>query len=273
MPERAIEHTIDLTKSDQMKVSIRLSADGFSFAIYQPGQKQPCYFTVLDPQKSTSQLATFRQLLTENEILDRDYRHVHIITDTPRYTTLPSGYYRDSGKESVLYYNHSRKENEIILSTELPEEGIVVIYGMNRLLHQLLNDKYKHITFHSQADILIHQLNTIGQEDNNQRMFANIHPSRIDFYCYEDRKLILVNSIDCKENADRIYYLLNIWKKIGFDQTESKLYMMGDIIERDELVADLKRFITHISILNTRQPDHIEGTIPFDMQLLTQGKF
>ena len=56
---------IDFTKSEQYTLSIRLSADGFSFSIYNPLTDHDCCFVPYQVNTGDSMTANLKEMLTD----------------------------------------------------------------------------------------------------------------------------------------------------------------------------------------------------------------
>ena len=48
----------------------------------------------------------------------------------------------------------------------------------------------------------------------------------------------------------RIYYLLYIWKQLGFDQERDELHLTGILADKENLVTELRKFILQVFIMN-----------------------
>ena len=75
---------IDFTKSEQYTLSIRLSADGFSFSIYNPLTDNDFCFVPYPVNTGYSMTANLKEMLTETETLRYPYKRVNILYDSPR---------------------------------------------------------------------------------------------------------------------------------------------------------------------------------------------
>jgi hypothetical protein len=74
---------------------------------------------------------------------------------------------------------------------------------------------------------------------------------------------LLFNAFACRLTADRVYYLLYIWKQLGMDAEHDTLHLTGEIREREELLAELRKYVRQV----TAEPlSH--SRIPYDMQTL-----
>ena len=91
---------IDFTKSEQYTLSIRLSADGFSFSIYNPLGENSFCFDSYAVNASCSMTANIKEMLTSTEALKYPYKRINILVDSPRFTPVPFDLFED---EPVSY--------------------------------------------------------------------------------------------------------------------------------------------------------------------------
>jgi hypothetical protein len=82
------------------------------------------------------------------------------------------------------------------------------------------------------------------------------------------------NSYTINNTGDCSYYLLNIWKQLGYDQEHDELHLTGDnVAYRQQVQNQLKEYLRRIFIINpqaefnTSHTSRIED-IPFDIQAL-----
>ena len=108
------EH-IDFTKSEQYTLSIRLSADGFSFSIYNPLTDNDFCFVPYSVNAGHSVTVNLKKMLTETEISKHPYKKVNILYDSPRFTPIPLELFEDEQTDTIFYHNFSKGNNEIVL--------------------------------------------------------------------------------------------------------------------------------------------------------------
>ena len=85
---------IDFTKSEQYTLSIRLSADGFSFSIYNPLGDSDFSFDSYPVNTFCSMTANIKEMLASTEALKYPYKRINILVDSPRSTPVPLTYSR-----------------------------------------------------------------------------------------------------------------------------------------------------------------------------------
>lgn len=140
---------IDFTKSEQYTLSIRLSADGFSFSIYNPlGENSFCFdsYTV---NASCSMTANIKEMLTSTEALKYPYKRINILVDSPRFTPVPFDLFEDEQIDTLFYHNFPKVNNEIVLCNVLGKSNVVILFAMDKHAHQLLTEHFPTARFFS----------------------------------------------------------------------------------------------------------------------------
>jgi hypothetical protein len=252
MPERAI-NKIDLNKSKQLILSIRLRTDGFSFTIYHPFDEQITASVYKEVKLSLTFIANLKQAFSELDFLTRPYKQVHIIAESTRFTALPLNLFDEKQTEFVFGYNHLKRENETILHNVLQKHNMALIFGMDENIYQFLTKQYSHQAgFYSQITPLIDYFSTIGEEKNilSKKMYIYLHEKRIDVCCFGRKRIIYLNSFECKHTEDCLYYTLHLWKQIDLNQRTDNLYLAGTMPDKKKLIRELKRYILNVCTMD-----------------------
>lgn len=142
------------------------------------------------------------------------------------------------------------KDNELVQYDILHNNNIVVLYGVDKTSFTFLREQYADIKFHAQSSPLIEYYAAKSRLGNNRKMYVYLQTGSLNVYAYERGRLLLANSFDCKVNADRIYYLLYIWKELGLDQERDELHLSGNLNEKKDLLAELRKFISRVFVMN-----------------------
>ena len=123
---------IDFTKSEQYTLSIRLSADGFSFSIYNPLTDNDFCFVPYPVNTGYSMTANLKEMLTETETLRYPYKRVNILYDSPRFTPVPLELFEDEQMDTVFYHNFPKGNNEIVLCNVLGRSNVVILFAIDK---------------------------------------------------------------------------------------------------------------------------------------------
>ena len=240
----------DYTQSEQYTISIRLSTDGFSFSVFNPLGEGEHVFTDCAVNESLSLTANLKQLFREEEGLQHPYRRVNILMADKRYTLMPLEFFEDEQAELVFYHNHPPRENECVLYNILAANNMVVLFGMDKSAYNFLTEQFPEAKFYAQASPFIEFFSNKSRFGNNCKLYVHLRKEEIDLYGFDRGHLLLGNSYSCNATADRIYYILYAWKKLGFDQERDELHLTGDLGDKETLLPELRKFIRQVFVMN-----------------------
>lgn len=242
--------TTDFDKSEQYTLSIRLSTDGFSFSVFNPVAEGALSFYDREVDENLSLTANLKQTFREVEWLSRPYRRVNVLMADKRFTFIPLEFFEDEQAEIVFYHNHPRRENELIQYNILQRNNVVVLFGMDKSACSFLREQYPNVKFYSQSSPLIEFFAAKSRLGNSRKMYAHLQKETLEVYSFDRARLLLANSFGCNTAADRIYYLLHIWEKLGFEQERDELHLSGALSGKEPLLSELRKFIRQVFVMN-----------------------
>ena len=253
---------IDFTKSEQYTLSIRLSADGFSFSVYHPQNKDDFYHGFYKVNTAYSMTANLKKMFASIKELSYSYQQTNILIDTERFTAIPFDLFEDEQTEELFHQNFLKDENETILCNILGKSNVALLFGMERHAHQALIEHFGQIRIFACISPLTELFTPMSQEGNCRKLFVHFLPEKMEVFAFDHGKLLLINSFTCSTIADQVYYLLFIWQQLGFNQEKDQLCLCGEMDIEKKILAELSKFLRQISILPT------SNNLPFDLQTL-----
>ncbi|MDR0973032.1 MAG: DUF3822 family protein [Prevotellaceae bacterium] len=247
-------------------LSIRLSADGFSFSAYIPAATDsPVHsYHKKDLDMSVPVALTLRHCLaSENIVPAYTFRQVDVMLISSRYTIVPLALFDDEQAERLLYFNHARRENETVLYQVLRSEQ-VVLFAIDRSVLHVVCERFPNASFYVQTVPMLDYLNRKAGAEVG-KLYVYLHQTHIDVYCYVRGQLALANSFSCATLEDAVYYILYVWKQQGLEQQRDELHLMGEYATQKELAHRLRRFLNNVI---TQPLTSDADRLPLDMQLL-----
>ncbi len=264
---------IDLSKSKEYNLSIRISSDGFSFSVVNPQNKSEFMFSRYDLLPSTSVSANLKKWLSTTEELNLEYKKIFVIFNSSRFMAIPLSLYREDSEDELFYYNYSKLNNEKILSDRLSSDDIVMLYGVDKYCHQIITEHFNNCELICSSTSLLHYYIVKSRIGENKKIFIQLSEQDIKLFCFDNSKLLLLNSYKCKQVSDRLYYILCVWNKLNFDVHKDEIILNGNIKDKDMLQKELKRFVPNVYWLKpraefNRAPLAQVESFSFDMQTL-----
>ena len=274
MTEKLSISPIDLSNTEQCTLSVRLSAEEFSYSIYNPAQEKAYHFFKKDTNENLSMAANVKEAIKENDFLKQAYRKVNVMVVTKKFTLIPFELFEDEQVETILYHSHTRNENEIVLYNILKKANVVVAFAVDKSAHWQILDQFPEAHFYCQTSPLTEYLSGRSKQGNNLKMYAYLRKSSVDVMCYDRGKVLLINNFKCSETADIIYYLLYVWKQLDFNQERDELHLMGNSPNKESLTNGLKQFVRQLFVINPKKEFSLNELskvedIPFDLQILS----
>lgn len=84
--------------------------------------------------------------------------------------------------------------------------------------------------------------------EGGDRMWADIHDSRVDVAAFRDGRLLLLNTWRWHASADILYYLVCCWRTLGLDSAGGQLCVSGPADVRGALLPELRKYVNYVAM-------------------------
>ncbi|MBQ3237693.1 MAG: DUF3822 family protein [Bacteroidaceae bacterium] len=265
---------IDFNQTKQYTLSIRLSTDGFCFAVHDP-QADSSYAYLpfaIDPLKSL--VANLKSALKEVDMLRHTYAKVKVLVAEASYTFVPKEYYDHSCARDFYLQNFPQSASNIeVLHNYVGDDQAVVLFGLDHLLYQCIIDRFPK----AEVFVPVTPLANLGLEKSvvGTKRYCLVHLCKqyADMLCFADGEILFANTFYGRDVADIQYFLLNTWQTLGLSQKDDTLHVVGQSRNVKVLVRELGLFIKTIHTIHPAEEFHSTelariGEMPFDLQAL-----
>ncbi len=263
---------MNVDKSTNRTLSIRISTNGFCFCSYIAPEPESLQYSFYPTDSSTSLGANLRKAINECEfIAEGEWHEVKAIIETAEYTALPAEY--DSRQDYKAFYRccfPKCDSGSEIIPNRLNVQGMTILFPVDRGVYETLQ-QLGEVTYYTPASILMGYI-TRNPFPEESFMLACLQGEHSLFIPVKEGKAGISASFRSESGEDHLFYMLSIWKEQGFSQTEDTLYLCGDK-QVEELQTLISRFIKNRKRINPSEQFHptllnrMKG-IPFDLQAL-----
>lgn len=259
-------------------MSIRLSADGFSFSILDPSGSAPFVYTPVSVDPGISLAANIKQTLarSKEEGLTGDGEHTFILLDTPRWTVVPLEHFEDDDAEMLYRQCHRMAVGEKVLYNILDRTNAVIVFAMEQAAWQLVQELWPGAHVYAAISPIVNHL--------TQKSKTHIPTTCRKMYVHQGRRFVdvivldhgvphVINTFPCRDVADGAYYVLNLWNQLGLNQMADELYLIGSSPANDELATALRTYVKTVAVVspkaefNRSEVAACEG-VPYDVLAL-----
>lgn len=224
----------------QYRMSIRVLADGFSLYIYNVKDgsllQQENYLVPMGHDMAD----VLVKALDRPRMMDYRYAQVELSTDTPT-TYIPLEEFRreDIGALYRATFSGKKVADEDIQYEILKSLEVVELYYLNKKLRDVVEERFEQATFYAYQGQILEKGRTC------------------DFFCFVTETKMLVGAFSkshllhaCEYpatcDADRLYYILYLWKMLGMDNMKHCCTLCKS---SEALQKELKEFLPNVQTM------------------------
>ncbi len=263
-----------LKNTENQRLSIQFSLDGFSFCIENRQQKVTHFSTVL----FDATLATPKELLlkieavfNQNHQLQQDFSSVLAIHQNSLSTLVPTSFFDENKLKMYLQYNIKTLATDFIAFDDvlnIDAKNVYVPYvNINNYLFQNFGEfEYKH-----HLSILLEKLIHHNTNTSEKRMFVNLSKNNLDIIVLESGNLFFCNSFSYTTKEDFIYYILFTAEQLQLNTEKFLLTFLGDINIDDAFYKIAYQYIRNIQFYKSKNQVYLDKNLPKHSNFILLG--
>lgn len=254
-----------------MKFVIRLTTESLSFSMFENATTNKIVCEECRLRQGMSAAANLRQAFAESS-LDRSRADgAIVIVDTPT-MLIPLDEYEDNDTEKIYARIFSPAPSESVSTVVLPAQNAVAAFTVNKDLKTVVGDNFKTFEFMPLMQPVWNYLYRRSFTGSRRKLFVYLHDRKADVVSYRQTHFRFCNTFPAENVADTIYYILNVWKELGLDNTKDELHITGGKKETEELATAVREYLKNVYLLNPAADFGFTNTpglrdLPFDLQV------
>ena len=170
------------------------------------------------------------------------------------------------------------RRDDKVMHTEIPSLGVVALFGVNRDLSVVMRDNIAEVTYMPAIvpvwDYLYHcRGRLLSSSSQRRKLYGYFHDGMVDVFAFSHNRFRFSNTFDVNNSRDTAYFLLYVWKQLGYDQRRDELHIAGDVPQMQQTLDLLRRYVQNVYVINpaadfNRSPvTRVEG-MPYDLMTL-----
>lgn len=242
-------NSLDLSKTDEMRLIVRIAPSEFSYYISRYGATDGAVYVSFPLLRSRNVSLQIEEIFYQHELLRLPYKATYLISCSPNYSVVPNLFFQENKQENILQFLHKTNE-EKIFSNSLKRMHVIHTFSIEKEIYSFLHRSLSINNVVHYTTILAEYFAQRSKFGDYSKMFVNIDEQRIDLYCFERNRLKLVNSFDYLHPSDATYFILNSWSKVTFNQVTDELLICGQISRVAAIEQQLKEYIARINYIS-----------------------
>lgn len=245
------DEALQKADSENYKLSIQLSLDGFFFCLFNEAQNKFLSIesvTFRNVKNAENFCTLFENYFQNHSWLNLSYKRVNVLFESSNSTLIPTPLYDEKEKENYTKLNFSLTDDLEIRTDKLANVDAYKIYTVPIEIIDLLNKLFPGCFLYSHAGILIESLLVLNKNQPlHKRCYVNVRNSYLDIIISEGRKLLYYNSFNYKTKEDFIYYLIFVLDQLKLNPEEIELVLSGYIDKNSKLFELVYKYVRNVS--------------------------
>lgn len=260
----------------QARLTIRVSNNTLSFSVIDREAEHQIIYEPYTVKSGVSMAANLRQAFKESDLLLRGYLKARIYIDTP-VLIVPIEDFKEEDAPTLYHHAFTGHDSDAIIYRVQPNLNVVAIFCINKDLKMVVEDNFKDVRFTPTLQPVWNYLHQRSFTGIHRKLYAYWHEKKLEIFSFEKNRFKFFNSFEASHSKDAMYFILYVWKQLGFNQQQDELHLLGNIPDKDWLLYNIKLYIKKVLTLNpaaefNRAPiTEIKG-IPFDLLTLYMNK-
>lgn len=270
-------------KNFNQRIIIRIGQNTLSFAVADPSAEGGIAFEPYVLRSNMSLSANLREAFQKSPLLGRDFEEAQVIVDAP-VLLVPSGEFDEKQAETLYQHTFASEKNAMaveqtrIVCNELEKLNAVAIFKMNSDLRLVIGDHFTDVLYQHLMQAVWNHFYAQNFTGTQRKLFAYLHDKRLEIFCFDMGRFRFSNAFEVNNSRDAVYFLLAVWKQLGFDAQNDEIHLVFDTEtvatadaqnDRDTLMETLRRYVKNVHAPETSETS--AGNLPFDLKILFEN--
>ncbi|MCD8297840.1 MAG: DUF3822 family protein [Prevotella sp.] len=231
------------------RLTIRIGRYSLSFSAIEMENDKGIVFEPYTVKSGMSMAANLREALKEIDLLNNGWQRAEVLIDSP-VLMIPVYLFDEKDKESLFHHAITGHDKESVLYNVLPSLNAVVVYSINKDLKLVIDDHFYDVRYTHVCVSVWNHLYRRSFTGVRMKLYAYFHDKKLDVFSFRQNRFRFTNSFDTNLAPDAVYFILNIWKQLAFNNKRDELHLAGEIPDRETLEIELRSFIHNVYVVN-----------------------
>lgn len=258
------------------RLSIGPALDGFSFLVQDENKNVLMLNAVsFKADKSWEEIVpALKQYLEHFPWMRKVMKSKVALVDTSRFTLLPFSLYENSDKKTYLELNHPVNDDDLVKDDMLKDQYSYVVYAYNEALRNMINLRIPGLFWRHYARDFI---NCAAKQDVDKYVSADVRNNRFYVVAFADKRIKFCNAFRYASREDFVYFIMLVYKQLGFDPRQVPLKLFGMIEQNSEINKLLDRYVNNVTFGDTteiyRDEDNAIACYTYQFENLKEAAF
>ncbi len=227
------DKAFDTNKTNQYRLSIQVSLDGFSFLIFSEDDKKVLAGKNTTVKISSQKLVSrhFSDWVNAEPLLKLPYQKVTVLIFEEYFTLIPNTI--NSGMTGEILTNPN--SDRFLFQNQIESIDATLQFGVNNELAETAKTLFRNAEWTHPVSVLLNNF-PAGNKPNTGVLIQ----SQNQYFIVLKRKnqLVLANCFRAEHSSDLVYFLLNTFRQLGISRNLTQLFV-AETMENNQNLNEL----------------------------------
>lgn len=263
-------------ENEKQRIIIRIGRNTLAFAMSDQMVYEPYVVN-----NSMSMAANLREAFRKSSLLNKGCQRALVVVESQA-LLVPVREFNEEQAGMLYRYtcdgnaDNGQAEQDTIVHNMLPNLNAVAVYKLNRDLQLVIGDHFTDVRYNHLMQAVWSYFHARNFATPHNKLFAYLHEKQLEVFSFDKNRFRFSSSFKVENSSNAVYFLLSVWKQIGFDAQNDEIHLVFDTAqtmtaedqqERQQLIDTLREYVQKVNISLTVTDENI-GDMPFDMKIL-----
>lgn len=247
----SIPDTLTADSSERYTMSIRLWSGGLSFSGHVVSTDSSFFYREVPFDRGVPYISSLKECFFANECLSWPYKQLSIICTSPHYLVVPTALFpSDTERQQAWMRKAFVQPESACLSEPLSDKRATLLYDCEETVLAFCLRSFQNPRFTHYLAPLSAYWRAQSKEALYRCMYVWIEGERMDVACFEQERLLLVNTFTVHQPEEMLYYLLYVWRQMSFNAQVDALRLQAVPSLRMNLLEQARRYLRNVQGVN-----------------------
>lgn len=241
-----------------LKLSIQLSLDGFSFYILNLNRIHEILFfkEVGFFQKKHSPQAlenAIDRLLRQEKLIDKGFGEIELIHDNNLFALVPNEYFDKTHLVDYLKYGIKLFKSDYITYDSIQKIDAQAVYLPFVNINNYILDNFGEFEYHHASERFLNYCLDTSKDLDGLQCLIQINIRSIEFVAIQNNELLFFNNFETHSREDILYYILFSLEQLEINPNQATIKLSGYIRKNENLIRLLKDYIKEVNLVDDKK--------------------
>jgi hypothetical protein len=244
-----MDESLELNRDTRCDLYSGISSSEFSLALHDRKQNKFLAMEVFRNELSdpSQQVQWLHEVSGKSDLLKKNKFRTTTVSVINEFTTLvPSALFQKEDAEKYFHFNFDAKEVKVHSET-IRAFDVVNVFAVSGPMVKAMDQIFDEPVIHHHTTALLEGVHLTFKKSNEQKVLLNVRREYVDIIVTENGKLVFINSFNCRNADDLVYYVLFVCDRLQLNPETVSMYVTGDVETESALYMLLYKYIRNIS--------------------------